>query len=74
MKIHPHDDVLEEFLLSLDSGHLALLRHLQWCAYCRSRIAYLPREAEAEAAAAGADRVSAYEVVLEETARAVAYC
>ncbi|MFY9823481.1 MAG: tetratricopeptide repeat protein [Thermoanaerobaculia bacterium] len=74
MKIHPHDDVLEEFLLSLDSGHLALLRHLQWCAYCRSRIAYLPREAETEAAAAGAGRVSAYDRALEEIARTLADC
>ncbi|HSS48838.1 MAG TPA: tetratricopeptide repeat protein, partial [Thermoanaerobaculia bacterium] len=74
MKIHPHDDVLEEFLLSLDSGHLVLLRHLQWCAYCRSRLAYLPREAEAEGAAAGAGRAFAYERVLEETTRTMADC
>src|SRR4051812_466542 len=67
VKIHPHDDVLEEFLLSLDSGHLAMLRHLQWCAYCRSRLAYLPREVEA--AAVGVDRTSAYETALEGTSR-----
>ena len=72
MKIHPHDDVLEEFLLSLDRGHLAVLRHLQWCAYCRSRLAYLPREAKAEAVAAGSRETSAYEIALEETARTVA--
>lgn len=69
MKIHPHDDVLEEFLLSLDSGHLAMLRHLQWCAYCRSRLAYLPREEEA-----GAGGMPAYEIALEETSRTVADC
>ncbi len=74
MKIHPHDDVLEEFLLSLDGGHLAMLRHLQWCAYCRSRLAYLPREARAEAATAGAARLAAYEIALEETSRAVSDC
>ncbi|HEV7509912.1 MAG TPA: hypothetical protein VGS07_33880 [Thermoanaerobaculia bacterium] len=74
MKIHPHDDVLEDLLLSLDSGHLAVLRHLQWCTYCRSRLAYLPREANAEAAAAGAGEASAYEIALAETARAVADC
>jgi len=72
VKIHPHDDVLEEFLLSLDRGHLAVLRHLQWCAYCRSRLAYLPREAKAEAVAAGSRETSAYEIALEETARTVA--
>lgn len=72
MKIHPHDDILEEFILSLDSDHLAMLRHLQWCAYCRSRLAYLPREARAEAAAAG--RIAAYEIALEETSRTVAGC
>ncbi|HEX4962868.1 MAG TPA: tetratricopeptide repeat protein [Thermoanaerobaculia bacterium] len=49
MKIHPHDDVLEGFLLSMESGHRAVLRHLQGCAYCRSRLAYLPRAAETEA-------------------------
>jgi hypothetical protein len=75
VKIHPHDDVLEEFLLSLDSGHLTVLRHLQWCAYCRSRLAYLPREAPVDAAAAGAaGRAFAHEIALAETARTVAEC
>ncbi len=72
MKIHPHDDVLEELLLSLDAGQLALLRHLQWCAYCRSKLAYLPREVGVDAANAEAGEVPAYEVALEETARIVA--
>lgn len=74
MKIHPHDDVLEEFLLSLDSGHLAVLRHVQWCPYCRSRLAYLPREVEADLAAAGAGGASAYEIAIEESARSVTDC
>jgi len=74
VKIHPHDDVLEEFLLSLDSGHLAMLRHIQWCAYCRSRLAYLPREARDETAAAGTGRLAPYESVLDETSRIVADC
>lgn len=43
MKIHPNDDVLEEFVLSLDGPHQSLLRHLGWCSYCRSRVYYLPR-------------------------------
>jgi tetratricopeptide (TPR) repeat protein len=43
LKIHPNDDALEEFLLSLDDPHRSLVRHLTWCAYCRSRVAYLPR-------------------------------
>lgn len=71
MRIHPHDDVLEEFLLSLERGHLTVLRHLQWCAYCRSRLAYLPRRVKAEA---GTDRAAAHEVALEESARTVAEC
>ena len=43
MKIHPNDDALEELVLSLDDRHRSLLRHLAWCAYCRSKIHYLPR-------------------------------
>ncbi|HEY0558191.1 MAG TPA: hypothetical protein VGG20_28325 [Thermoanaerobaculia bacterium] len=43
MKIHPNDDVLEEFVLSLDDRDRSLLRHLGWCLYCRSRLHYLPR-------------------------------
>jgi tetratricopeptide (TPR) repeat protein len=43
VKIHPNDDALEEFLLSLDERHRSLVRHLAWCAYCRSRLAHLPR-------------------------------
>ena len=43
MKIHPNDEVLEEFLLSLGEQHRPLVRHLTWCNYCRSRLVYLPR-------------------------------
>jgi tetratricopeptide (TPR) repeat protein len=74
VKIHPHDDVLEEFLLSLNRGHLTVLRHLQWCAYCRSRLAYLPRVVKAETPSAGAGRTSADEIAQEETKRIVADC
>jgi tetratricopeptide (TPR) repeat protein len=74
VKIHPHDDVLEEFLLSLNRGHLTVLRHLQWCAYCRSRLAYLPRVVKAETPSAGAGRTSADEIAQEETERIVADC
>ncbi len=43
MKIHPNDEALEEFLLSLGEQHRPLVRHLTWCNYCRSRLVYLPR-------------------------------
>ena len=43
MKIHPNDDVLEGFVLSLDDRDRSLLRHLGLCPYCRSRLHYLPR-------------------------------
>jgi tetratricopeptide (TPR) repeat protein len=43
VKIHPNDDVLEEFVLSLDDRNRSLLRHLGLCLYCRSRLYYLPR-------------------------------
>lgn len=46
MKIHPHDKVLEEFLLSLAERDLDLVFHLARCSYCRSRIYYLPRREE----------------------------
>jgi tetratricopeptide (TPR) repeat protein len=70
LKIHPHDDVLEEFLLSQESGHLTVLRHLQWCAYCRSRLAYLPRERHAEAKPPMRDgALAGYERALEEGRR-----
>ncbi|MBW8876215.1 MAG: tetratricopeptide repeat protein [Acidobacteria bacterium] len=73
MKIHPHDDVLEEFLLSQERGHLAVLRHLQWCAYCRSRLAYLPREATAEAGSSAVSRAeTAYETALQASGRTAA--
>ena len=69
MKIHPHDDVLEEFLLSQESGHLAVLRHLQWCAQCRARLAYLPRERAAETAPTRDGAITAYERAIEESQR-----
>jgi tetratricopeptide (TPR) repeat protein len=43
VKTHPNDDVLEEFLLSLDDPRRSVLRHLAGCAYCRSKLYYLPR-------------------------------
>lgn len=46
MKIHPHDKVLEAFLLSLTERDLDLVFHLARCSYCRSRIYYLPRPEE----------------------------
>jgi tetratricopeptide (TPR) repeat protein len=67
LKIHPHDDVLEEFLLSQESGHLAVLRHLQWCAQCRARLVYLPRERAAERAPAQGVTISTYERAIEES-------
>ncbi|MEA2602759.1 MAG: MalT-like region [Acidobacteriota bacterium] len=69
MKIHPHDDVLEEFLLSQESGHLTVLRHLQWCAQCRARLAYLPRERSAETAPAR-NGAAVYERAIKESRRA----
>lgn len=47
MKIHPHDKVLEEFLLSLPERNRDVVFHLARCSYCRSRIYYLPRPEEA---------------------------
>jgi tetratricopeptide (TPR) repeat protein len=74
VKIHPHDDVLEEFVLSQEGGRLAVLRHVQWCARCRSRLAYLPREAEAEAGASAVSgpAAAAYEIAFEESSRTAA--
>ncbi|MBW8876037.1 MAG: tetratricopeptide repeat protein [Acidobacteria bacterium] len=46
MKIHPHDKVLEEFLLSLAERDRDLVFHLARCAYCRARLYYLPRPEE----------------------------
>ena len=46
MKIHPHDKVLEEFLLSLPERNRDVVFHLARCSYCRSRIYYLPRTEE----------------------------
>jgi tetratricopeptide (TPR) repeat protein len=69
LKIHPHDDVLEEFLLSQESGHLAVLRHLQWCAQCRTRLAYLPRERPTETAPTRNGVLAGYERVIEESQR-----
>jgi tetratricopeptide (TPR) repeat protein len=49
VKIHPNDDVLEEFVLSLDGPRQSLLWHLGGCSYCRSRIYYLPRHRKPDA-------------------------
>jgi tetratricopeptide (TPR) repeat protein len=72
VKIHPNDDVLEEFVLSLDEGHRSLLRHLAWCGYCRSRLCYLPRPLPLHVKdALGNPKAGIYEVGLAESRRAV---
>jgi len=53
LKIHPHDKVLEEFLLSLAGRDQDVVFHLARCAWCRSRLYYLPRPEEPEGEAAG---------------------
>jgi tetratricopeptide (TPR) repeat protein len=53
LKIHPHDKVLEAFLLSLAERDRDLVFHLARCSYCRSRIYYLPRPEETAGEAAG---------------------
>lgn len=45
MKIHPSNDLLEELLLSLGTGHRELLRHVAECEPCRERLRHLPRVA-----------------------------
>ena len=70
MKIHPNDDVLEEFVLSLDDPRRSVLRHLAGCGYCRSKLYYLPRPLPIHPKdAAGNPRAGSYEAGLEETRR-----
>ncbi len=66
MKIHPSDDLLQEFLLSLGEGHRSLLWHLAKCAHCRSRLYYLPRE---EPPAAEAEDPLTYRQAFEDSRR-----
>jgi tetratricopeptide (TPR) repeat protein len=72
VKIHPNDDVLEELLLSLADPHRSLVRHLAWCAYCRSRIAYLPRPVPLHPdTPPGRDVIPGYESALAESRRSL---
>ncbi|HEY0514072.1 MAG TPA: tetratricopeptide repeat protein, partial [Thermoanaerobaculia bacterium] len=72
LKIHPNDQFLEEFLLSLGADQLAMARHLAACSYCRSRTFYLPRELRRDAeAAAGPGEATGYEAALSETRRSL---
>lgn len=65
MKTHPSEEVLEDFILSLDRGRLAVLDHLIGCASCRARLLFLPRperpplEGEVRFGAPNYDRVLA---------------
>jgi tetratricopeptide (TPR) repeat protein len=68
LKIHPNDQSLEEFLLSLGGEQLSVVRHLAACRYCRSRLFYLPRPYQPEPEVQGGD--AGYEAVLAETRRA----
>ena len=68
MKIHPNDDVLEEFLLSQSDEHVSLVRHLAFCAYCRSRTVYLPRPLRPETVVLSGKRgAPVYETALEKS-------
>jgi len=72
VKIHPNDDVLEEFVLSLDEEHKSLLGHLAGCNYCRSRLYYLPRPLPLHPKdALGNPRAGIYEAGLAESRRAL---
>ena len=72
MKIHPNDDVLEEFVLSLDGPQQSLLRHLGWCSYCRSKLYYLPRPLPIHPKdAIGNPKTGSYEAGLAESRRAL---
>jgi tetratricopeptide (TPR) repeat protein len=70
VKIHPNDDVLEEFVLSLDDQRLSVLRHLAGCAYCRSKLYYLPRPLPIHPKdAIGNPKAGSYEAGLAESRR-----
>src|SRR3954447_2015848 len=72
VKIHPNDDVLEEFVLSLDEEHRSLLGHLAGCSYCRSKLYYLPRPLPLHPKdALGNPKAGIYEAGLAESRRAL---
>jgi tetratricopeptide (TPR) repeat protein len=72
VKIHPNDDVLEEFVLSLDGPQQSLLRHLGWCSYCRAKLHYLPRPLPIHVKdAIGNPKAGSYEAGLAESQRAL---
>ncbi len=72
MKIHPNDDVLEEFVLSLGDPHRSLVRHLAWCPSCRARMAYLPRRIPLQPEAPPTDDAGVvYESALAESGRSI---
>ncbi|MFL6193795.1 MAG: hypothetical protein ACJ75H_06460 [Thermoanaerobaculia bacterium] len=72
MKIHPNDQILEELLLSLGGELRPVLRHLARCAYCRSRLFYLPRPPRAsEGATAEPASGSGNEPMLARSRRTV---
>ena len=72
MKIHPNDDVLDEFVLSLDDQSRLVLRHLAGCGYCRSKLYYLPRPLPLHPKdAIGNPKAGIYEAELAESRRAL---
>ncbi len=71
MKIHPHDKVLEDFLLSLTERSRDVVFHLARCSYCRSRIYYLPRPVEPAGEEEPADGYAPVLERVESWARAV---
>jgi tetratricopeptide (TPR) repeat protein len=72
LKIHPNDDVLEEFMLSLGDPHRSLVRHLAWCTACRARMAYLPRRISLHPEAPPTDDAGiVYEAALAESRRSI---
>jgi tetratricopeptide (TPR) repeat protein len=68
LKIHPNDQTLEEFLVSLGGEQLSVVRHVASCLYCRSRLFYLPRPSQPEAPR---EEAAGYESALAETRHAL---
>ncbi|HVS00849.1 MAG TPA: hypothetical protein VMW27_29790 [Thermoanaerobaculia bacterium] len=68
MKIHPNDERLEQFALSLGGGHQDLLRHLAACIRCRARLHLLSSPEPRSAARPVQPRTeSEYGVALERS-------